>query len=95
MGTRVKVGIIGCGNISGAYLKGCASFGILEVVACADIDPSRAQARAEEFGVARACSVDQLLGDPEIQIVVNLTVPRASAHRPAARRTGPLTGHAL
>jgi predicted dehydrogenase len=73
----VKVGIVGCGNISPAYFKGCRAFPILDVVACADIDMARAEARAAEFGVARAVTVDDLLHDPEIQIVVNLTIPRA------------------
>jgi predicted dehydrogenase len=79
MPEKVKVGIVGCGNISPAYFKGCRAFSILDVVACADIDLARARARAEEFGAARACSVDELLADPEIEIVVNLTIPKAHA----------------
>ncbi|HUX75014.1 MAG TPA: Gfo/Idh/MocA family oxidoreductase [Anaerolineae bacterium] len=79
MATRAKVGLIGCGNISGAYVKGCTAFRILDVVACADIVTSRAEARAREFGIPNACPVDELLSDPEIQIVVNLTVPQAHA----------------
>jgi len=50
----------------------------LDVVACADIDMDRARARAEEFGAA-AWPVEEILADPAIQIVVNLTVPRAHA----------------
>jgi len=75
----VKIGIIGCGNISSAYLRTVQTFAVLECVACADVLPDRAKARAEEFGVPRACSVDELLADPDIQIVVNLTPPRAHA----------------
>ena len=75
----VKVGIVGCGAISGAYLKVSQLFPILDVVACADLDMDRARARAEEFGVPRACSVEELLADPEIRIVVNLTIPKAHA----------------
>lgn len=73
----VKIGIIGCGNISAAYLRTVKAFSILEAVAVADIDPARAVARAQEFGVPRACSVQELLADPTIQIVVNLTTPQA------------------
>lgn len=73
----VKIGIVGCGNISAAYLRTAHFFPILEVVACADMLPERAQARAEEFGVPKACTVEELLADPEIQIVVNLTTPQA------------------
>jgi predicted dehydrogenase len=75
---KVRIGIIGCGNISPAYFRGCRAFDILDVVACADIDMDRARARAEEFGAA-AWPVEEILADPAIQIVVNLTVPRAHA----------------
>ena len=74
---RTKIGIIGCGAISGAYLSQCPKFEILEVAACADLLMERTQARAAEFNVPRACSVAELLADPEIAIVVNLTIPIA------------------
>jgi predicted dehydrogenase len=73
---RVGVGIIGCGNISPAYLKAAAGFPILEIVALADANPVAAEARAAEFGLA-ARSIEALLADPAIEIVVNLTVPKA------------------
>jgi predicted dehydrogenase len=76
---RVRVGVIGCGNISPIYLKSGQKFDILEIVACADLISERAQSRAAEFGVPRACSVQELLGDPEIEIVANLTIPNAHA----------------
>jgi len=78
MGDRVKIGVIGCGTISPAYFQGCKVFDILDVVACADIDVGRARARADEFGIA-ALSVEELLADPAIQIIVNLTIPKAHA----------------
>ncbi len=76
---KTKIGIVGCGNISSTYLKVAPTFDILEVVACADAIPELAKARAQEFGVPRACSVDELLADPNISIVVNLTPPAAHA----------------
>lgn len=76
---KIKAGIIGCGNISGAYIKGCRAFEILDLVACADIIPGLAEAKAREFNLPQALSVEALLHDPEIQIVVNLTIPRAHA----------------
>lgn len=79
MQTRTTIGIIGCGNISSIYLKNCASFGNLTVKACADLDLSRAQARAAEFNIPVACTVQDLLADPDVQAVVNLTVPKAHA----------------
>lgn len=74
---KVKIGIIGCGNISAAYLRTAQTFAILEVVALADIDLPRAGARALEFGVTTACSVTELLANPEVEIAVNLTTPQA------------------
>jgi predicted dehydrogenase len=68
------VGIIGCGNISWAYLKLSKLFKDIEVRAVADINMAAAQARAAEFGV-RALAVKDLLKAKDIDIVVNLTVP--------------------
>ncbi len=76
---KVKIGVIGCGAISPAYFKGCPSFEILDIAACADLDMERARARAEEFHVPKACTVKELLADPEIEIVVNLTIPKVHA----------------
>ena len=73
---QVKIGVVGAGVISGAYLKRAPTFGILDVVAVADLDMAAAEARAAEFGVA-AVSVDELLADPAIEVVVNLTTPQA------------------
>jgi predicted dehydrogenase len=73
---RVGTGIIGCGNISAAYLKAATIFPILDVKALADIDPDAAASRGAEFGIP-AKSVDALLADPDIEIVINLTIPLA------------------
>lgn len=75
----VKVGIIGCGNISSAYINGCRLFDILQVTAVADILPATAQAKAAEHNVPRVYSPAELLADPEIEIVINLTVPAVHA----------------
>jgi predicted dehydrogenase len=77
MADKVAVGIIGCGNVSGIYVKADAKFDCIELVACADLDMERAKARAAEHGRATACSVDDLLADSRIRIVVNLTTPQA------------------
>lgn len=77
--TKIKVGIIGCGNISGIYFQAGRTFEILDIVACADLIPERAEAKATEFSIPKACSVEELLADPEIQIVVNLTTPETHA----------------
>jgi predicted dehydrogenase len=76
---KLKTGIVGCGNISSIYMENCQKFDHLELVACADLDVQRAQSQAEKFGIPKACSVQELLADPEIQLVINLTIPKAHA----------------
>ncbi|SMQ85643.1 Predicted dehydrogenase [Devosia lucknowensis] len=81
-GKRLGIGFIGTGNISSAYLKailgkdGMPGFGVLDVKGLADMKAEAASARASEFGL-KSMTVDQLLADPEIDLVVNLTIPRA------------------
>src|SRR5258708_19486054 len=75
MNIHTTVGIIGCGTISSTYLKAPQLFSNVRIAACADIDMSRARAQAAKFGVPRACSVAELLADPQIELVVNLNVP--------------------
>ncbi len=74
--TTLGIGVIGCGNISAAYMKLAPLFKGIEMRACADINMDAAQARADEFGL-RAMSVEDLLAADDIDIVVNLTVPAA------------------
>ncbi len=78
MENKVKVGIIGCGNISTQYVKGCRMFDILDLVACADIDLDKAKALADKFDLY-ASSVPDLLADPNIDIIINLTIPAVHA----------------
>jgi len=73
---RVKVGVVGCGNISAAYLKAARTFPILDIIALSDLDPAAASARSAEFGIA-ARTVDETLADPEIEVILNLTIPKA------------------
>ncbi|GAC1363783.1 MAG: Gfo/Idh/MocA family oxidoreductase [Herpetosiphon sp.] len=71
----VKVGIIGCGNISTAYLRMCKTLEILQVVAVADIVPERASEQATAHHIQKACLPEELLADPEVELVINLTIP--------------------
>ncbi|WP_374008047.1 Gfo/Idh/MocA family protein [Leifsonia sp. LS-T14] len=73
---RVGVGVIGAGVISNQYLENLTSFPDLDVRFVADIDLERAQAQAEKFGVPGFGSVEELLADEAIEIVVNLTIPK-------------------
>ncbi len=76
---KTRIGIVGCGIISTAYMEIAPTFDNLEIVACADLKEQRARAQAEMFGISRVCSVEELLADPEVDIVVNLTIPAAHA----------------
>ena len=76
MQEKMQIGIIGCGNISGAYFGGAKKTNILEIKSCADIRMEAAKNAAEKHGF-QAVTVDELLADPEIELVVNLTIPRA------------------
>ena len=78
----VVCGIIGCGNIAKAYFNGMRQFPHLELRACADLDLARAQAMATEFSIPTATTPDVLLADPAIEVVINLTIPKA--HAPVA-----------
>lgn len=74
---KVKTAIIGCGQISRIYLENMIRrFSILDVVGCSATTRERAKQRAEEFGI-RAMSVEEILSDKEIELIVNLTPPLA------------------
>ncbi|MGI9498965.1 MAG: Gfo/Idh/MocA family protein, partial [Geminicoccaceae bacterium] len=75
---KTTIGIIGCGNISGAYLKGAARSDLIDIKAIADIDADVAVAKAAAYNV-QAVPIDRLLADPDIEIVINITVPLAHA----------------
>ena len=73
----VSVGIVGCGEISAAYLEARTGMlsGLTRVIACSDLIAERAQQRAAEFDIPKVCTTEELVADPEIEIVVNLTMP--------------------
>jgi predicted dehydrogenase len=75
---RIDIGIIGCGNISHSYLKGAARSDLVRVKCVADLHLDAAEEKGAEYSV-QAVPVDRLLSDPDIQIIINLTVPVAHA----------------
>jgi predicted dehydrogenase len=77
MTRKIKVGIIGTGNICPIYIKTIKSFENLDLVTCADIDTEKAIRVARKFGLPCARSITDLLSDAEIEIVLNLTPPAA------------------
>jgi predicted dehydrogenase len=76
---KANVGLIGCGQISSIYLEAPRTFDVLNIVACADIDMDRAKAQAQRYNVPKACTVEELLEDPTIDVVLNLTIPKVHA----------------
>lgn len=77
---RVNIGMIGCGVISHTYISNIkAFFPWLNLLACSDVNMDKARAAAMKYGIPKPCSVEDLLKDPEIEIVVNLTLPAAHA----------------
>jgi len=77
--SKIRVGIIGCGNICGIYCKNLPTFEGIELVALSDLDLDRAKALAEQYHVPKVMTPDEFLSDPEIQLVVNLTIPSVHA----------------
>jgi len=75
--STTKIGIVGCGNISGIYFKNlCTVFRNVEVKACADLDPERTKAKVEEYPDVKIQTLAEMLNDREISIIVNLTTPQ-------------------
>ncbi|MBQ9918345.1 MAG: Gfo/Idh/MocA family oxidoreductase [Microbacterium sp.] len=76
MSRPLGVGVIGAGVISQTYLENLTSFPDVNVVAVGDLLPDRARAKADEHGVAAAGTPDDVLSNPEVDLVVNLTIPQ-------------------
>lgn len=79
----MNVGLIGCGNISSAYLRLAPQFRDVFITACSDLNEEAAELQAQTFGIAHK-SIEDLLADSSIGLVINLTVP--AAHAEVSRR---------
>jgi len=76
MERKVRIGIVGCGNISGIYFANLTKhFPWVSIEACSDLIPDRAKEKADEFGVSKCVSTDDLLADDAVELVLNLTTP--------------------
>lgn len=72
-----NIGILGCGVISRTYAADIKTFyHKLHITACADVLPEAARKLAEEFGIPRVCTPEEMLGDPGIEIIIDLTPPQ-------------------
>ena len=71
---KVKTAVVGCGMISSIYIRNLSQmFSVIDLAAVCDMRREAAEARAKEFGIARALTIDEVAADPEIELVVNLT----------------------
>ncbi|NNU69665.1 Gfo/Idh/MocA family oxidoreductase [Rhizobium sp. WYCCWR 11152] len=75
-GMKLRIGVVGCGNISLAYMRNAPLFRGVEIIACADLNADAAKRRAAEFDL-RAADVDSLIDDRNIDLILNLTIPAA------------------
>lgn len=76
---KMNVGVVGCGAISDIYISNAIQFKGYDVVSCADITPERAREKAAQFGIKKAYSFAEMLADPEVDIILNLTIHEAHA----------------
>ena len=74
-----RVGLIGTGRISDIYLQNINGFSGVEIVACGSLNMDESRAKAAEHGVPRAATPDEIITDPDIDAVLNLTIPAAHA----------------
>jgi predicted dehydrogenase len=73
---KTKLGVVGCGTIAEVYVDNLVHrVSNVDVVACNDIDQKKAEVFAEKYGIPKACSYEEMLADPEIAVILNLTIP--------------------
>ena len=75
----MRVGLIGTGRISDIYLKNCAQFDNIEIVACGSLDMDESREKAAAFNLSRIADPEQILADPDIDAILNLTLPAVHA----------------
>jgi predicted dehydrogenase len=81
---KVRTAVVGCGMISDIYLENLTQkFSIFDTVGCCDLIPELAQKKAEKYGI-RVLSMEEILADESIELVINLTFPKA--HYPVIKQ---------
>lgn len=73
----MRIAVVGCGNISGIYLQNLSHWPETQIVACSDLDLSRAEQKAVEYGIEYALTPQQAIEADDIDLILNLTVPKA------------------
>jgi predicted dehydrogenase len=78
----VRIGVIGCGDIAPVYLRSLRNFRQVTCIRLADACLERARRLGRQWGIPETGDSGQLLADPDVELVVNLTPPRV--HYPMA-----------
>ena len=73
----MKIAIVGCGYVSDYYLKTLPLHPQLTLVGCFDKEPDRAQRLTQRYGIRQYTSLEEMVGDPQVDTILNLTNPRA------------------
>lgn len=75
---KIKAGIVGCGVISDIYLKNLTEvFKNIELIACADLFVEKAKEKCQQYSIPNAYTVDEIMADSDIEMILNLTIPQA------------------
>ena len=73
----VRIAVVGAGSVSDMYLRTLSTFPDADVVLVTDRHPERAEAQAKKYGILRHGTQSEALGDPDIEVILNLTPPSA------------------
>ena len=77
--TPLRVGLIGTGRISDVYLENCSAFTGLDIVVCGSLNLDESREKAARYGVPRVASPEAIINDPDVDAILNLTIPAAHA----------------
>ena len=75
----LRVAVVGCGFVSDIYFKNLLTFAQVEVVACADLNPKQAERAAAQYGIPLVLTPEEAYAHPDIDLILNLTIPAAHA----------------
>lgn len=74
-----RIGLIGTGRISDIYIQNCSKFDELEIVSCGSLDAEESKKKAQVYGIPTVQSPVEILADPNVDCILNLTIPASHA----------------
>lgn len=74
-----RIGLIGTGRISDIYIQNCSKFDELEIVSCGSLDAEESKKKAQVYGIPTVQSPEEILADPNLDCILNLTIPASHA----------------